>query len=91
MNNLTLLKKWLLEARDLADGKDDPTQFGRSNMANDALLYVEHLEKNNPDDDLIHFKNWVVEQRNLAHINCLEEAKQAYNNVLVQFAKLLNN
>jgi DNA repair exonuclease SbcCD ATPase subunit len=42
--------------------------------ANKEVLYLQEKQSA--------LKKWVIEQRNLAHVNCLEETKQAYNNVI---------
>lgn len=43
------------------------------------------------DTSIERLRQWVIEQRNLAHVNCLEAEKQALNNVLVHIESLQNS
>jgi hypothetical protein len=42
--------------------------------ANKEIIYLQ--------EKLADIRKWIVEQRNIAHVNCLEDKKQAYNHVL---------
>ena len=62
--------RFLESAKEVHKPFDNPLRLASTPPAACASPALEQLRK------------WVVEQRNLAHLNCLEEQKQAYNSVL---------